>query len=68
MNPGDLVMPKGTFLIRRIAGERADNLMPGILLERIPNSRDSMFSWRILWRGGRHVIFNDEFEVIDDER
>jgi hypothetical protein len=69
MNPGDLVMPKGTFL--RLPFAEPLGPVPGVLLERIrpPNPHQrTIVSWRILWQGGRYVIFDNEFEVIDDER
>ena len=67
MKPGDLVMPKDTFLRLRV-GEPLDP-EPGVLLERIYAPRriapGAHGSWHVLWRGEKHVMFDNEIVLLE---
>ena len=64
MKPGDLVMPKDLFL--RAIYPYPLNPPPGIVLERVYSAtRNIPGSWRVLWRGERFVMFDNEIDVID---
>ena len=67
MKPGDLVMPKGQFL--RMIDPYPHDPSPGVLLERIYESRRSApgahGSWRVLWRGEKHVMFDNEIVLLE---
>ena len=67
MKPGDLVVPKDTFLRLRV-GESL-NPEPGVLLERIYAPRRTApgahGSWHVLWRGEKHVMFDNEIVLLE---
>jgi hypothetical protein len=67
MKPGDLVMPKDNFL--RMIHPYPSNIQPGVLVERILTHRSrlpgSNNGWQVLWRNEKHVMFENEFEVIN---
>jgi hypothetical protein len=67
MKPGDLVMPKGSFL--RMIDPYPHNPPPGIVLERIYGSQHHLPGargcWHVLWRGGKHVMFDNEIVLLE---
>jgi hypothetical protein len=64
MKPGDLVMPKDPFL--RMIDPYPINPPPGIVIERVYAGRQNIpGSWRVIWRGERYVMFDNEIDVID---
>lgn len=70
MKPGDLVVPKERVL--RLYHPYPLSPEPGVLLSRIRPPRahrpGAHGAWHVLWRGEKHVMFDNEIEVIDDER
>ena len=67
MKAGDLVMPKDTFLRLRVGGPLDPE--PGVLLERIYAPRrvapGAHGSWHVLWRGEKHVMFDNEIVLLE---
>ena len=67
MKPGDLVIPKDPFLW--MIDPYLHDPSPGVLLERIYESRRSTpgahGSWHVLWRGGKHVMFDNEIVLLE---
>ena len=67
MKPGDLVMPNDIFL--RMIHPYPSNVKPGVLVKRIltarPQSLSSHSSWQVLWRDERHVMFENEFTLVE---
>ncbi len=67
LRPGLLVRPKDQYL--RLYQPYPADCPPGVLLERVraplASSPGSHGSWRVLWRDNKHIMFENEFEVID---
>lgn len=67
LRPGLLVRPKEHYL--RLHHPYPIDNPPGVLVERVVTPRllhpGAHGSWRVLWRDEKHLMFENEFEVID---
>ena len=69
LNPGDLVMPNDKYL--RHIHPYPSSLSPAVLIERVskpgPHLPGANRSWRVLWHDERHVMFENEFDLVESK-